>query len=351
MAEPRATLTLGGRAHSGWSELRLTRSIESLAGEYEFTLSARDYSDQPRWPLRTGEACSVAIGGTLVATGFVDALNPSYDGQGHDIRLSVRDATADLIDCSAIASPGSWSGRKVEAIIAELVKPFGIAFDAPAETGAPVKKFALQQGETVFAAIDRLARYRGLLPVTSPEGRLQLVKPDTGGAVARLVEGVNIIAGSAIHDARDRFSKYIVKGQAAGDDRANGKAVAAVRGEARDSAMARYRPLLIIGEEQATPAELKARAAWEASVRAGRAQRATLTVAGWHRDDGQLWTPNVRVMVSAPGLFVEGLLLVSEVALVKSNGGTTAELTVTPAEAWSLMPVKEGADPSALGSS
>lgn len=348
----RATLTIDGRAHAGWDELRLIRSIESLSGEYEFSLAPRDYSDQPRWPLRTGSACTIEVGGKQIASCFIDALDAEYDGSRHGIRVTARDRTADLIDCSAIAKPGSWSGRKIEAIISELVQPFGIALDVAADTGAPLRKFALQQGETVFSAIDRLARFRGLLPITASDGRLQLVKPgapDNGGGVAaRLIEGVNIISARASHDARERFSDYLVKGQSAGDDRANGRDVAAMKGEARDAGIGRYRPLLVIGEDQASAAELKDRAAWEASVRAGRAQRAVLTVAGWHQGDGSLWEPNVRVMVSAPGLFIEGLLLVSEVALVKSNDGTLAELTVTPAEAWTLLPVKEE-DPAQIG--
>lgn len=84
-------------------------------------------------------------------------------------------------------------------------------------------------------------------------------------------------------------------------------------------------------------------------TRAAKSQRATISVAGWRRADGQLWAPNVRVGVKSPFLLIDGTMLVSEVALVKDDRGTVTELTVAPPEAFSLLPVPESADASAVG--
>jgi prophage tail gpP-like protein len=354
MADPQATtrdiatLTIGGQAYSAWEELRITRSIESLSGEFSFTLAPRQYSDQPRWPLRAGAAAEVTVGGKLVISGHLDTLTSDFDGEASRVSVTGRDRTADLVDCSAIHTPGSWANKRIDAIIAELVQPFGIALEVAGDVGAPIKKFALQQGESVFAVIDRLARFRGLIATATPAGALRLGTPASGAPVAELTQGVNIVSAAAEHDVRDRFSQIIVKGQAAGDDRNNGRAVAGVKGEARDAAVARHRPLLIIGEEQVNAADAKARAAWEASVRAGRAQRTRVTVPGWHRADGALWEPNVRLRLSAPALFITAELLLVEVALVKAGDGTTAELVLTPPDAWTPQPVPAGADVSEL---
>ncbi len=348
MGDPRATLTIGGKRYDGWTSIGVTRSIETLTGSFELAIAAREYSSAPRWPLRTGEACTVQLDGETVISGHIDDFSPQYDGDGYAIAISGRDRSADLVDCSAVAKPGSWVNQSIEAIAAELAKPFGINVTARVDTGAKVKRFALQQGETVFSAIDRLARYRGLLPVTDATGNVALIRPGAGAVVAELVEGVNIIGGSASHDAKERFSDYIIKGQASGDDRANGKAVAAVKAETRDPAITRYRPLLIIGEEQSTIAELRKRAAWEATTRAGRSQSASITVAGWRMPSGALWTPDVRVSVRAPFLQIESVMLVSEVRAAKDDRGSVTDLTVTPVEAFSLLPVSEKADASAV---
>lgn len=349
MGEPRASLNIAGKRYEGWTSLRITRSIESVCGEFSFEIVAREYTDALRWPLRTGESCAVEVDGETIITGYIDAINPQIDGTGYGIALSGRDRAGDLVDCSAIAKPGNWTQRSIEAIAAELAQPFGIKIVARVDTGEKVKRFALQQGETVYAAIERLARYRGLLAVSNAAGEVELIRPGEGANVAELVEGKNIIGGSATHDARDRFSDYIVKGQASGDDNANGKAVAAVKAEARDPALGRYRPLLVIGEDQSTTASLRKRAAWEASTRAAKAQRATLSVQGWRTPGGELWRPNQRVGVTSPFLLIEGTMLITEVSLAKDDAGTVTDITVTPPEAWSLLPVSDSADASAVG--
>ncbi len=348
MADPRATITIGGKRYDGWKTVGVIRSIETMTGSFEFSIAAKEFTSAPRWPLRTGEACTIQLDGETVISGYIDGFAPQYDADGYSITITGRDRSADLVDCSAIAKPGSWQNVSIEAIAAELAKPFGITVTARVDTGAKVKRFALQQGETVHAAIDRLARYRGLLPVTDAEGNVELIRPGTGGIVAELVEGVNIGGGGAMHDAKERFSDYIVKGQASGSDRASGKAVAAVKAETRDPAIARYRPMLIIGEEQSTIAELRNRAAWEATTRAGRSQSATIWVPGWHLPSGKLWTPNVRVAVRSPFLQLDGIMLVSEVRAAKDDRGSVTDLTVTPVEAFSLLPVNEKADASAV---
>lgn len=351
MVEPRASLKIAGKRYEGWTSLRIARSIESVCGDFTFEIAAREFTDAPRWPLRTGAECAVEIDGETIITGYIDAINPTIDGTDYGITISGRDRAGDLVDCSAIAKPGSWTQQSIEAIAAELAKPFGIKVVARADTGEKVKRFALQQGETVYAAIERLARFRGLLAVSNAAGDVELIRPGEGAIVAQLVEGENIIGGGATHDARDRYSDYIVKGQASGDDNANGKAVAAVKAEARDPSLGRYRPLLVIGEDQSTTASLRKRAAWEASTRAGKAQRATLSVPGWRTPGGELWRPNQRVGVKSPFLLIEGTLLITEVSLAKDDRGTVTDLTVTPPEAWSLLPVSEKADASAIGGS
>jgi prophage tail gpP-like protein len=349
MDDPRLALKLGGKRYEGWTSARITRSIESVCGEYDVEIVAREFTDAPRWPLRTGEECTIEIDGETVITGYIDAINPQIDDRSYGIAITGRDRAGDLVDCSAVAKPGSWTGQSIEAIASELAKPFGIDIVAKVSTGEKVKRFALQQGETVYAAIERLARYRGLLAVSNARGQVELIRPGAGDVVAQLVEGKTMIAGSATHDARDRFSDYIIKGQSSGDDRLNGKAAASIKGEARDPALARYRPLIVIGEDQSTVANLRQRAAWEASTRAAKAQRAQISVPGWRTPSGELWRPDLLVGVKSPFLLVEGTMLVSEVALAKDDRGTVTDLTVTPPEAWSLLPVSEKADASAIG--
>src|SRR3546814_10159749 len=101
------------------------------------------------------------------------------------------------------------------------------------------------------------------------------------------LQGKNILVADGGHVLSERFSQYVLKGQASGDDEVNGRAASAPSAEAKDPAVTRYRPMLIIGEDQSDIASLKKRAEWEATTRAGRAQQARVTRSEEHTSELQ----------------------------------------------------------------
>lgn len=342
------TLTIGGQRYDGWTAVEVTRAIDTMCGSFRLELADRAADQARPFALEAGAACSIQVAGETLITGHIDTLSPTIDAETHPISVAGRDRTADLVDCSAVASPGSWRDTAIEAIAAELARPFGITVTARAPTGPKLRRFAVQQGETIQAAVERLCRFSGLLAVSTAAGDLDLIVPASAAPVVRLVEGGNILSGSADHDVSQRFSRYIVKGQSAGDDHANGATVSRPRGEAADPAVLRYRPLLVIGEEQTTLANAGMRARWEATTRAGRAQSAIITVLGWRDDAGALLRPNTIADVDAPALFMRGRMLIQAVSLKIDERGTVAELTVTPPEAWTQLAIPERAQASKI---
>ncbi len=344
------TLTVDGMRHDGWTDIEITRAIDAMVGTFRLELTERGADRSTAFPLEAGAACTVSIGDEVVITGWIDQLGPVLEAQTHTITISGRDRAADLVDCSAIAIPGSWRDTRIEQIAAELARPFNLTVIARADTGPALRRFALQQGETVQAALERLCRFAGLLAISTPEGNVELIEPERSGAIERIEEGVNLLGGSAAHDVSQRYSDYLVKGQASGDDTASGKTVSQPKASAKDPAVRRYRPLLLIAEDQATSANLERRVAWEASVRAGRAQPITIRAAGWRRPDGQLRAPNTIVAVTAPSLFAAGELLVQSVRLTQGAAGTLSELECVPPAAWSQLAVPETAQASRIAS-
>lgn len=343
------SLAIGGQLHEGWTSVEVTRAIDTMAGAFKLELAERWPGQPARFELQAGAACAVMAGGETLITGYIDRLETELAGEDHVLRISGRDKAGDLIDCAAIHKPGSWRDTAIETIAAELVKPFGISVAARAPTGARLKRFALQPGETVQAAIERLCRFRGLLAISDAQGNIVLTSPGRGAAVETLTEGANILACSAEHDTSERFSEYLVKGQASGDDEAHGKTVSQPSAVARDPGMTRHRPLMIVAEEQATLDNLEARAKWEAVTRAGRAQPGRVRIAGWRRPDGQLRAPDTIVTLDAPSMFMAGPMLVESVTLSLGEGGTTSRLSIVPPEAWSQLAVPETAAPSRVG--
>ena len=92
---------------------------------------------------------------------------------------------------------------------------------------------------------------RGLLVVSTATGDLEIATPAVHGDAVRIVEGRQPLSLAVSHRVDERFSRYIVKGQAAGTDARNGKAASQPSAEASDPGVARYRPLLVTAEDQA----------------------------------------------------------------------------------------------------
>lgn len=334
-------LALGGRVFTGWTSVEIVRALDTLAGQFTLTAAAKGDGADDDFAFEAGAACEVRVGGTVIMTGWVDQFSPGYDANNHGISVSGRDRASDLVDCSAVHQPGSWNNTRIEVIAAALAAPYGISIVAEADTGAPLRKFALQQGESVHEAIERMLRYRGLILLSRADGKVAIVAAARGAAQFTLPQSA-IEAAHAVHDVSGRYSDYIVLGQASGSDDAHGRAVSAVRGTASDPAVKRKRTLVLIGEEQSDRKSLDTRAKWEATVRAGRAQEAVVTVAGWRDASGALFDRNRLCQMDDQRLRMAGTLLVSAVALrFGGETGTTAELTLAPPEAWSALPVPE----------
>ena len=146
----------------------------------------------------------------------------------------------------------------------------------------------------------------------------------------------------------DRFSDYIVKGQKPGTDKGWGKDACAVRGQYRDQAVQRYRPMLIRAEQSGDSSNAHQRAAWECSVRAARAVTVTATVQGFRQQgvgreqSGPLWQLNQMADVDLPYLRISQRLLVAGVEFRRdATSGSTTRLTLRDPAAFKPEPKKE----------
>jgi prophage tail gpP-like protein len=347
-------LTVAGRAHRGWTRAEVQTGIDSAADQFTLELTER-YPGQPeRQVIAAGAEATIAVGGEPLIGGYIDRITVSLSGEDRILTITGRSKAADLIDCSAVATPGSWRNRSLEAIAAEIAQPFGISVTAKASTAPVFKAFAIEPGETAYAAIERMCKLRGLLPISDAQGNLTITRPEPLGDPIELKQGVDILAIDASHDVSERFSEYRIKGQARGDDDANGRAVAHAKGSASDPGVTRMRPLLVVADGNIDSAAAKRRAEWEASVRAARAQSIVVTRAGWRESgdgrSGALWAKARRVRIDAEAVFVQGEMLVANVAFMIANEtGRTVALTCANPKAYAPEPVPEEAKASRIG--
>lgn len=180
----RVVLSVDGTDWAGWTELEIARSVERVAGGFVLGLTERwSGQDKPR-PIRPGLACTVAIDGEVLITGWIDDVEHRYDHQARVLAVRGRDRTGDLFDCAAVHRPFEILGLKLDAIATRLCQPFNIPVTAQVDVGRPFARFAIQPGESVWEAIERGCRQRAILPMPDGKGGLLLTRAEWQRAVA-----------------------------------------------------------------------------------------------------------------------------------------------------------------------
>lgn len=338
------TLTVGGKKYGGWEYARATRGIESISGGFELSVSERWANQNQPWPINEGDECTVSIGETVVITGYVDQISPSFSGGTHSVTISGRDKAGALVDSSAVLGKWEFKTSDVKALAEKVCAQHGIklSIQAGLTLPRPAEKVSVDPGETGFNLLDEACRKAGVLPVSDGKGGVVLTRASTERCKVELVEGVNIKSCSAAFDSTGRFYKYIVLGQHAANNNFFGTAATRIRGEAFDSEVKRTsRTLVIRASGSLTKADAKRRAEWEANVRAARSTEVTVTVQGWEQTPGELWPVNKLVSLKSPTTRINGTLLITQaVYSVDKDSGTMTTLSLKRPEAFRPEPAK-----------
>jgi prophage tail gpP-like protein len=282
----------------------------------------------------------VRIADERVITGWVDGIHVGFSSNDHTVELNGRDATGDLVDCSAAS--GEYLNLKLDALAAALVKPYGLKVMADVEVGDAFPKFGVQEGESVHECLERAARMRGLLLCSDGVGGLIITRASTERLAVCLRRGTNLLEAHVQHDHRERYQTYTLKGGTAGSDDGWGESVSARKEVVQDSNISRHRPLVILAEGQGDGVTLHRRATWERNVRAGRAARVTCTVQGWRPEPGApLWRPNRRISFEDDWLGVSGEFLIVSTTQTLSDDGQKTELVLSRPEAYDVLELPE----------
>lgn len=345
------TLKIGGAIYRGWTDIRVTRSIKRGCSDFDISLTDKWPGRATPWPIRGGLPCEVLLDGETVITGYTDNRAVEFDATAHGVRAAGRSKTMDMVDGSAIVKGGQFTNYTLPAIARALAEPFGIGVTVLGDAGKAFPEVQIEPGETCFDIIERLCRLRGLLVCDAASGNIVLAKPGgfgrrntalvepRGGADGEGRRG-NIKRARSNESFSQRFSDYIVRGQQAGTDYSSGASASQPQGIAKDDAVPRYRPRMIVAEAPGDNASMQRRADWEAQHAAGLSLTASITVYGWRDASGALWTPGARVPVDSPTLGIARELVIVTASYKRSaRDGTVAELELQPENALAPQPV------------
>ena len=341
MKQNLVSILVNGKAYGGWESVSITRSLENASASFQLAVSDR-FPGQ-RQPLRIvpGDACQVRIDEDLVITGYVDQLNPSHDASSHNISVTGRSKTADLIDCAVEPPWASIYNQTILQIADLFAQPYGVDIvDNMKGKTEPIPQFDANVGDSVFSTISRLASLKACLVTDDEKGRLLITRAGSAKASTplRTGQGGNILSGSGSFDQSGRFRRYIVIGQGKGDDLNHGEAVSGILVEAQDLGVKRNRATVIRAEGTVDLKKAQDRARWEASSRVGKSASVTLNVQGWRQQNGDLWKVNHLAHVLDPLLTVDGEFLIVSVNYVLGSQGTLTTMTLSPKAAYELIP-------------
>lgn len=325
----------------GWTEVSITRALKAVAGEIRLSIT-RDWKQAEVMPVQRGTPIKVDIGHDRVATGYISEFIPSYDSKEVRYELICFDKTIDLVECSVVHASGQWNNITLDALAREVCQPFGIDVVVETDVGDAFTTIRLEQGETAFELLERVARQRGVLLTSNSYGNLVITRASTEVLNTRLELGVNIRAARGRFSDRSRHSEVIVKGDGWSGSSDNPEETGGKQVTQYDKGVARYRPHILIMEEQFTVEGASRRGAWHIANAIAKSDTSEVTVSGWRMGkdlSGELWPLNKQVPVRDNIQQLDKDLLIANVSYIDGKDGRVTVLSVVPPESMNIEPV------------
>lgn len=346
--QPEFRFIVDGSDYALWTSASVNRSLDSSSGSFQLYLLNPDRTLIKNY--RPSIACEIKLDDSLIAAGHLDGFDFD-DSSGRLYTFNGRDRVADLIDCAAtVDGSHEFTNMKLDDVAKAILKPFGMRLSVSGDVGRNFDRLSIEPGETAFAFIERACRYRGLMPISDGTSGLVLVKPGATKSSGKIVMGENVKTRNASVTHGQRYSQIIVKGQSSASDISNASDNAHASGRASDPAIQRYRPLVIQAEQGGYDLDMQERAEWEVRNRRHNGVKINYTVPGWKTPAGDFWTLNTLVPVIDEDLAINRDMLISGIRFNRSDSdGTSTQITVTPAEAFDLPPVRQSGDDDVWG--
>lgn len=329
----RTELVIDDQVFVGWTQVSVKASLDNLCREFSLTYTSG--LSEERADIKAGQACVVrTVRGDLLLSGWVDTAEDTYDGDSHTLKCTGRSKSADLVDCSVTKRGGMWAHRTIGEIAREIAAAFDITVvEDGGDLTQVARVFAVQEGETGFEMLDRIAKWYGFLWLDRPDGTLVATQAGQLRTKTELVRGQNVVRGSLTTSMLERYSTYSIVGQANGSDTTFGPTVALVRGQVTDEGVTRNRPLRIVSDSTLDPQTSIRRAEWERTVRFGKSLRIGYEVRDWATEEG-VWDIGRLVPVRDPTFGINEDLLIASVELAYGPQGSAAKLDLVRPEAY-----------------
>jgi len=340
-----ASIKVKGKNYLNWQTVSVTRSGVDLFPKFAFTAAAPAESapDFASMKLGIGDPCEVILGGRqAVSEGRITGRQPAYDAKEHGLQITGTTRSQVIARATVDHNQGEFNGYSLSQIANAVLKPYGVKFSLKGDTTDADKAFPkvnVLAGESVFAFIERLCRFRNiyLLPGQGADIVGYRLKAKSG-AIAELEEGRNVLAANAVFAYEDAFSEIQAIGQQPGNDQTFGDASRDVTATVKNSAVTEHAPYHLIAEMPGDQTDMRMRAQHENGFNLANQINVNIKVQGWFKDQNSLWLEHIGDVVSvySPMLFTKDRMQLAIQAVTASQGpqGTTTDISLVLPEAF-----------------
>jgi prophage tail gpP-like protein len=348
-ANETVVLTVAGKNYSGWTSVMVRRVYGGACSDFE--LAVAQPIDTPTvnfssWKIKNNDQCTISLGGVLAFTGYVFVRQTAFDATHHGLMVTGRSLTADAVDSSAPVNGGQYKGYTFQALASTFAKQAGVNLiinGSSPDLSRTFPQFSVAYGETIFQAVERLARLRGLHITDDAKGNwiAETFDPKAKNQ-GQLVEGKNLLKCRATIDSSRSFNIVNIVSQRPGNDQTNGTPSRDVSASMTNSDARPTRRLIMVMEQTGSPPDAVTRANHETSYNATDIVDCHAEAQGFLSAPGTLWNTGLNYAVNSPMADLDRTLASRQVIYRQSSEtGTITEIDLCTPEslAFSSTPI------------
>src|SRR5882757_1409207 len=205
------TVSAGAGSYASFEEVHVHAAFNKGARSFSFEAAAELGASATNAIFSVGTEVTISANGDLLLTGSVDCREPSFAAMKAIISVSGRSKSADLIDGSAEHETGYFENKDPLEIAQEISSEYEPKWESDQQL-EKVEQYLLTPGETCYRCVEKLTRQQGMTIMGTPEGNAKITKAGSERN-GPLIEGQNILGGTAHHNGANRHSKIVVRGQ------------------------------------------------------------------------------------------------------------------------------------------
>jgi prophage tail gpP-like protein len=338
----RINIKINGQSFDKWESVAIYKSIDTISGTFAAATTDFFPGEPTKWNIKPGDSCIVEVDDQKIITGYIDDFNIEYDVDGNAIKIIGRDKTSDLVDCAFDSEVNEWKNQTILNLIKNMCNPFNIAVNVDTNitdrTDTIIDTFKIDEGEVISNEIIKLCIDNAILPICYNDGKLTLTNTSASRKMNDQIEvGNNAKKGIFLQSNKERYSKYIVKGQGIGNDEKKLNTFISPYGIYFDNVVSRNRTKIIFADNITDSGKCINRAKWEGKLRAGKSRARQYVVEDWTQKNGKIWEINSLVNVVDEFFNINGSLLITDIVYnYDEEDGEIALLTLIDPSAYDL---------------